>query len=98
MTKKEIADQIKAWKLKHGDVFEVSIEGKMAWLKKPDRKTLAFAMTKVQSDPLGFAEAIINNCWLGGDDELRLNDDYFLALSAQLDKLIETKIAEIKKL
>lgn len=90
--------QLSEWKKKYGDVFEFTVEGKSCYMRKPDRKVLAFAMTKVQTDPTGFAEAIINNCWLGGDEELRTNDDYFLAISGQLDKLVEAKTAQIKKL
>ena len=96
---KEITDlQIAEWKKKHGTVYLVTADDKKAYLKKPDRATIAFAMTKVQSDPLQFSEIILQNCWLAGDEELKSNDDYFLAVSSQLDKLIEVKTAEIKKL
>lgn len=90
--------KIKDWKKKYGEIFEITVEDKKAYLRKPDRKILAFAMTKIQTDPLGFAEVLLNNCWLDGDEELKTNDDYFLAISSQLDKLVEVKTAEIKKL
>ena len=90
--------QIDAWKAKHGDVFQITVEDKHAYLCKPDRKILAFAMTKVQTDPLGFAEILVNNCWLGGDEEMKTNDAYFLAVTSQLDKLVEVKTSELKKL
>lgn len=90
--------QIEDWKKKHGDVFEIIVEDKKCYLHKPSRKTLAFALTKVNTDPLSFAEIIISNCWLAGDDEIKENDDYFMAASTQLDKLMEVKTAQIKKL
>jgi hypothetical protein len=90
--------QIDDWKAKHGDVFQITVEDKNAYLRKPDRKTLAFAMTKAQTDPLGFAEILVNNCWLGGDEEMKTNDAYFLAVTSQLDKLVEVKTSELKKL
>jgi len=95
---KATKEQIAAWKKKHGEVFLVTVEDKTAYLHKPDRKTIAYAMSKVQDDPLSFSEIILQNCWLTGDEELKTNDDYFLAVSAQLDKLVEVKQAEIKKL
>lgn len=94
MTEKEIQEL----KAKHGDIFLIEVEDKKAYLKKPDRKTLSLAMTKAQTNPLAFAETIIANCWLGGDEEMRKDDSYFLAISSKLDGLVEIKEAEIKKL
>jgi hypothetical protein len=91
--------QIDAWKKKHGDIFKIAFEdGKEVFIKKPDRKTLSYAMTKAQTNPLGFAEVILNNCFLGGDADVKTDDDYFLGASAQLEQVMEVKSAEIKKL
>ena len=91
--------QIDAWKKKHGDIFKIDFEdGKEVFLKKPDRKVLSLSMTKAQTNPLGFAEVILNNCFLGGDADVKTDDDYFLGASAQLEKVMEVKSAEIKKL
>ena len=91
-------EQIKEWKAKYGDVFMVEVEGKKGYLRKPDRKTLSFAFSKGQSDPLAMSEVILTNCWLAGDEELRTDDGYFLAINTQIDRLVEIKTAEIKKL
>lgn len=96
--KKATKEQIQEWKEKHGDVFMLEVEDKTAYLKKPDRKILSFAMTKMQSNPLGFAEVILNQCFLGGDEEVKTNDDYFLGASSQLEGLMQVKTAELKKL
>ncbi|TCI93677.1 hypothetical protein [Tenacibaculum sp. M341] len=90
-------EQINNWKQQHGDVFEISVDEAKGYLKKPDRKTLSYAMTNAQTNPLGFAEVIMENCWLGGDEEIKVNDGYFLAAAGQIDKLIEIKEAELKK-
>jgi hypothetical protein len=45
-----------------------------------------------------FNEIILSNCWLGGDEELKTNDDYFLAVSGTLSQLIIVKEAELVKL
>lgn len=96
---KVTTEQIEAWKKKHGEVFKIEFEdGKEVYLKKPDRKVLSYAMTKAQSNPLGFAEVILLQCFLGGDEDVKTNDDYFLGASAQLEGLMEVKAAQLKKL
>lgn len=92
-------EQIQEWKERYGEIFRIDFEdGKKAYLKKPDRKTLSFAMTKMQTNPLGFAETIINNCFIGGDEEIKTDDSYFFGASAQLEGIMEVKTAELKKL
>ncbi|GAA4198646.1 hypothetical protein GCM10022289_07700 [Pedobacter jeongneungensis] len=96
---KVTTQQIADWKKQHGDIFEINFQDdKTGYLRKPNRKELSYAMTKVQSNPLGFAEVIMQNCWLGGDEEIRTDDAYFLGASGQLDSLMEVKAAELKKL
>ncbi len=90
-------EQINNWKQQHGEVFEVAVDGKKGYLKKPDRKTLSYAMTNAQTNPLGFAEVVLENCWLGGDEDIKTNDGLFFAAAGQIDKLIEIKEAELKK-
>lgn len=90
-------EQIRQWKVEHGDVFEVEVDGRRAYLKKPDRKTLSYAMAQAQTNPLGFAEVILRNCWLAGDESIQTDDSLFLAVSSKLDELIQIKEAELKK-
>lgn len=90
-------EQIQQWKAKHGEVFEVEVDGKHAFLKKPDRKVLSYAMTQAQTNPLGFAEVILNNCWLAGDEEIKTDDSLFLSVSGKLDGLLQIKEAALKK-
>ncbi|MRI64530.1 hypothetical protein EQP59_07140 [Ornithobacterium rhinotracheale] len=91
--------QINEWKKKYGEIFKIQFEdGKEVYLKKPDRKVLSFAMTKMQTNPLGFAEVILNQCFLGGDADVKGDDSYFFGASAQLEGLMEVKTAELKKL
>lgn len=91
--------EIQNWKKQYGDIFLISFEdGKKVYLKKPDRKTLSYAMTRMQNNPLGFAETILNNCFIGGDQEVKTEDSYFLGAASQLEAMVETKQAELKKL
>ena len=92
-------EQIEAWKKKHGEIFVIAFEdGKEVYLKKPDRKVLSFAMTKMQTNPLAFAETILNQCFIGGDEDVKTDDNYFLGAAAQLEGMMEVKQAELKKL
>lgn len=91
--------QIKEWKSKYGEIYTVTFEdGKVTYLRKPDRKILSYAMTKMQNNPLAFAETLLNQCFIGGFDGWKTNDDYFFGASEQLDQLMTKKTAELKKL
>jgi hypothetical protein len=89
-------EQLAEWKAKHGEFFGIQIEDKVCYLKKPDRKSLSFA-SQVGSDPMKFNEVILKNCWLGGDEDILINDSLFLAASSKLDQVIEFKKAELVK-
>lgn len=91
-------EQIEAWKKKHRDVFCVQVDGKTAYLKKPDRRALSAAAVIGKTDPMKYNEVLLNNCWLGGDEEIKTDDELFLGVSAKLGDLIEIKEAELKKL
>ena len=95
-------DQLEGWKKKFGDgnVFEVAVEDKKVILHKPSRRDLSYAMagSNQAKDSVKFSEILLNQCWIEGDEEIRQNDDYFLAVVPVLGALAETKEAEIKKL
>ncbi len=91
-------EQIESWKKKHGDVFEVNVDGKTAYLKKPDRKVLGAASVLGKDDPMKYNETLLENSWLGGDEEIMTDDSLFLGVSSVLAEIIEIKKAEIKKI
>ena len=80
------------------DIFVISVEDKKVYLRTPDRKTLSYASTLATKDPLKFNEVILDNCWLGGDEEIKTNDELFLAVSSKLPDLIQIKEATLEKL
>ena len=92
------AEEITALKEKHGDIFALKVDDKIGYLKKVDRKILSYASTAGTKDPMKFNEIILANCWIGGDEELKTNDDYFLGASAVISQLITIKEAELEKL
>ena len=91
-------EQIEQWKKQYGDVFKLTIEDKTAYLKKPGRKVLSYASSIGTKDPMKFNEIILNECFIGGDEEIKTDDAYFLAASAKLAEIIEVKEAELVKL
>lgn len=90
--------QIEAWKKKHGDVFAYTADGKTCYLKKPDRNVLSAAAVLGQSSPLRYNEVLLENCWLGGDEQIKTDDALFLGISQKLAELVEIKEGELKKL
>lgn len=103
-TKYPSAKDIEAWKTLHGEVHELTVkaddEGKdlyKCWLKKPDRKIIAAATSLGANNPIKVGEMILNNCWLGGDEVIKTNDDLFLAAVSQTGGLIKIREAELKK-
>lgn len=91
-------EQIEAWKKKYGEVFIVEIEDKKAYLKRPSRKALSAAAVVGKSDPMKYNEVLLENCWLGGDEEIKTDDPLFLGASQILAELVEVKEATLKKL
>lgn len=91
-------EQIASWKKSYGDVFAISVDGKVCYLRKPGRKEMSYAASIGMTDPMGVSEAIMNTCWLGGCEEIKTQDDLFLSAVSQIDKVVETKKAELVKL
>lgn len=90
-------EQIEKWKAQHGAVYKIEVEGSVAYLKKPDRKTMSLVAT-LADNPVRANEALLNNCWLGGDEDIKTDDEKFFGVSARLAELIQIKQAEITKL
>ena len=91
-------EQIKQWKAKYKEVFVLRVDDKVAYLRTPDRATLSYASTLATKDPMKFNEAILTNCWLRGDEEIKTDDALFLSASSKLGELIQIKEATLEKL
>jgi len=89
--------QIDKWKKQHGDVYSFKADGKVCYLRKPDRKILSY-VSSMGNNPIRIAETMLNNCWLGGCGDFKTDDALFLGLSQKLGSLIQIKEAEISKL
>jgi len=91
-------NKVEQWKKEHGEVFQLTVEDKVGFLKAPDRNVLSLAYTVAGKDKIKLAETILENCWLDGDTEIKDNDTFFLSAVSQIDAIVELKDAELKKL
>lgn len=89
-------EQIAAWKKKHGDIYEISVDGKSCLLRRPTRKDISYA--SVVRDPMQLSETMLKQLWLDGDKEILEQDDLFLAVVAKMEEVMKIKEAEIKKI
>lgn len=90
-------EQIDKWKKEFGQVWEVIVEDRVCYLKKASRNTLRAALTFLDKDRIKYMEIIIENCWLGGDEAIKKEDEYFYGLMTVVPELAAAKDAEIKK-
>lgn len=91
-------EQLSQWRTKYGEIYAIKVDGHICYLRKPDRKILSYASTVGTKDPIKFNELLLQNCWLGGSEEIKTNDELFLGASAKLSELIQVKEAELVKL
>lgn len=100
MAKIATEEQIKEWKDKHIFVYRLrNVEHDViCYLRKPTRQELSYATTAGTSDPLKFNDSILSSCWLGGDEEIKTNDTYFLGICPQLDEICSFVKFELEKL
>lgn len=92
------SEQIAMWKQQYVDVFEVKAGDKLCYLKRPDRQTLKAADAIGSADPMRYNEILLENCWIAGDDIIKINDTYFMQVVPVLSELVDYGRAEIKKL
>ena len=90
--------EIDEWKKRHGDIYAIKVDGHVCYLRKPPRRDLSFASSAGKKDPLKFNETLLRDCWLGGSEAIRRDDDKFMGASGVLDKIIPDAEAELEKL
>ncbi len=91
-------EQIAVWKQQYGDIFSMVVKDKIGYLKRPDRATLSAATSVGDQDPMKFNEILFENCWIGGDEAIKTDDNYFLAAIGELKELVDFGKASLKKL
>jgi hypothetical protein len=90
--------QITEWKEIHGEVYELPIDDKKCFLKSPSMADWKRAFSAMQNGgDIAFSEAMLAACWLGGDNEIKTDDAYFLPASKEIKGLFNYDDAELSK-
>jgi len=92
------AEQIAQWQEKYGKIFEYQIDDKICYLRPVDRNTYSAAAAKVSTSPAKFNEVVIDNIWLGGDESIRKEDQYYFGLIDYVEELMAKKKGTLRTL
>ncbi len=94
----QISEQlINEWKEKHGGVYALPVEDKTAYLREPKMKDFKRAFTAMTNNgDLAFGEELINILFIGGDEEIKTNDEYFLPARKEMKDFFNFDEAEIE--
>lgn len=90
--------QIDEWKRKFGKVFSYEVDGKVVYFKQPNRHAVSMAGIEAKTNPLKYTEILLKNSILGGAVEMIDDDSVFYGIAAEVDKLIDVKVGELKNL
>ncbi len=91
-------EQIAEAKKEYEHIFMLTVDDKKCYIHKPTRMVIDLAVQSAAKRSSMFDETILKNCWLAGDKEIVEVDEYFYAVSKQLDEVVKFKTAELKKL
>ena len=97
--------QISHWKNQYGEVKAIIVplddlgETKVTgYFRKPDLKIIQAAAPFTEIDPVKSGMIQLENCFLGGDDAFKNNDEVKLSAIQALNKMFRVRVAEIKNL
>lgn len=98
----ESEQQIEAWKRQHRKIYRVDIvdgeETHIGYFKRPDFATIKAVTKLAKSDEVEAGKVMFDNCRLGGSEELREDAVLFMAVQAQLGKLLNGCMGSLKNL
>jgi hypothetical protein len=90
-------EQITTWKEQYGDIYALPVEDKTAYLREPKMVDYKRAFAALQNDgDIAFAEVLLNCLFIGGDEDIKTNDDDFNAAQKILKNFFEYPDADIK--
>lgn len=88
--------QINEWKEKYGEVYELPVDDKAAFLRMPKMADFKRAFTAMQKDgELAFGEVMLEALFIGGDTEIKTVDEYFFPARKELTEFFNYDDAEI---
>lgn len=98
-SKSEVTPEvIKSWKSEYGKVMKYEAEGKVAYFREPDIKTLDASAAMATTNPIRSNEIMAKACFLGGDEDIITEQKYFLGFMDHLKKLINKVEGEFSEL
>lgn len=98
------AEQIAAWKAKHGRVIEVCVsdtdfeEIHRGWFRRPDMKTMQAFSATAKSNEVKAAEVIFDNCWLGGSPLMKTDAIYKMQATGKFQDIFGKCVSSLKNL
>ncbi len=99
MGQKVTQEQIKNWKAEYGEVYQLPVGDKTAFLRGPKMLDFKRAFKAMMSHgDIAFGEEMLKALWLEGDKEILNDDQYFMAARKQLKDFFNYDDAEITKL
>ena len=85
----------KTHKLK--EVFHITSGDKACWVKRPSRDQMKYATQVAKGNILELAEQVLRSGFLEGDREIIDDDFYFYGVTEQIEQILETSTAQLKK-
>jgi hypothetical protein len=93
---------IATWKAKYGKVVEVKVKdgdkNYVGYFRRPDMETLSAVNKLYKTDEVKSANVLFDNCWLGGDEQMKADAIVKMSAIAKLQELTQICVAEIKNL
>ncbi|CAM1365915.1 hypothetical protein [Tenacibaculum xiamenense] len=95
--------QFHTWKEKYGKLIKVEIENEeevpcFAYFRKPSMATRAAVLQTSKVDEFKALEVLFKNCYLGGDEEIKQDDDLKISVITAFADLTQPKEAKAKKI
>lgn len=91
--------QIKQYKEKYGAIYRYKTQdGKSCLLRSPDLEILDACRTISGGSSIKFDKALLDNCWIDGDTELKTVDKYKIGLFDWLGGIIQKVEGELEEL
>lgn len=96
------AAQVEAFKQAHRKSFSIEIEDgdevHVGYFKRPTLETLKAVTKMARTDEVEAGKVMMNNCWLGGSEELRTDALLFMAAQKKLGEVLNGFKGRIKNL
>lgn len=95
-------EQIRRWKAAHRRIIRIDVtDGEdlhVAYFRRPTIETMSAVTKTGKTDEVKSAGVLYDNCFLGGDPEMRRDALLFMAATAQLGRMFEACMGSLKNL